>query len=245
MMLDDKIIIVTGGSGLLGSEMIKDLSGKGAIAINLDINVKENLESGEWYCDITSDDSIRNAVKGIFNYYGRINGLVNNAYPRTSDWGVPFEEVKSETLRRNVDWQMNSCFIFCQEVLKIMRLQKSGSVINVASIYGIVGNDMSLYEGTSVKPVAAYSAIKGGVINLTRHLASLYGQYGVRVNSISPGGIFNDQSQIFVDAYENKVPLKRMGTPRDIAPSVSFLLSDESSYITGHNLVVDGGWTSI
>jgi NAD(P)-dependent dehydrogenase (short-subunit alcohol dehydrogenase family) len=170
---------------------------------------------------------------------------VNNAYPRTKDWGAKFEDIKPESWSQNVDMQMNSYFVFCQEVLKKMDLQSSGSIINIASIYGVVGNDFSVYEGTSMTSAAAYSAIKGGIINFTRFLASYYGKRGIRVNTVSPGGIFDHQNPIFVANYNKKVPMGRMGIPEDIAPSVAFLLSDKAKYITGHNLIVDGGWCAI
>ena len=171
--------------------------------------------------------------------------MVNNAYPRTEDWGLPFEEISIDSWRKNVDWQMNSCFLVIREVIKLMRVQNFGSIVNIASIYGVVGNDHTLYENSNIKTAAPYSAIKGGVINFTKYLASLYGKYNIRVNCVSPGGIFDNQDTSFVQAYERRVPMKRMGTPKDIAPSVSFLLSDDAGYITGHNLLVDGGWTSI
>ena len=117
--------------------------------------------------------------------------------------------------------------------------------VNIASIYGVVGNDPNLYEGTLITPPAAYSAIKGGIVNLTRYLAAFYGPHGIRVNSLSPGGIYNDQEKTFVEAYKSRVPLKRMGSPLDISPVVEFLLSDKSGYITGQNVIVDGGWTCI
>ena len=115
----------------------------------------------------------------------------------------------------------------------------------MTSIYGVVGNDLTMYENTSINTAAPYSAIKGGVINFTRYLASYYGRNGVRINCVSPGGIFDNQHETFVSNYEKKVPMGRMGNPDDIAPAVSFLLSDEAKYITGQNLIVDGGWTVI
>jgi NAD(P)-dependent dehydrogenase (short-subunit alcohol dehydrogenase family) len=126
-----------------------------------------------------------------------------------------------------------------------MKVQQFGSIVNIASIYGVVGNDFTVYEGTDLKTAAPYSAIKGGLINFTRYIASYYGRYGIRANCVSPGGIFDKQNPVFVENYEKKVPMKRMGTPEDIAPSVSFMLSDDAKYITGQNLVVDGGWTAI
>jgi NAD(P)-dependent dehydrogenase (short-subunit alcohol dehydrogenase family) len=140
---------------------------------------------------------------------------------------------------------LNGYFLCCQNVLAQMKKQNSGSFINMASIYGVVGPDFTVYEGTPIGNPAGYAAIKGGIINLTRYLASYYGKYNVRVNCISPGGIFDNQHEIFLANYNKKVPMKRMGTPEDIAPSASFLMSDESSYITGHNLIIDGGWTAI
>jgi len=243
--LHEKIIVVTGGSGLLGKAMINDITSKGGKALNLDIDIKTDFDSGNIYCDITDDDSIIKVINEIASYFGRIDGLINNAYPRTTDWGTPFEDIKPESWRKNIDWQLNSYFLITQQVLKKMKTQQNGSIINIASIYGVVGNDFGIYEGTTIIPPAAYSAIKGGLINFTRYLASLYGKWGIRINSLSPGGIFDHQDPIFVKAYEAKVPLKRMGTPGDIAPAASFLLSDEAGYITGHNLIIDGGWTSI
>jgi NAD(P)-dependent dehydrogenase (short-subunit alcohol dehydrogenase family) len=117
--------------------------------------------------------------------------------------------------------------------------------VNISSIYGSVGPDFTVYDGTEMTMPAAYAAIKGGVVNLTRYLAAYYGPYGVRINCVSPGGIFDQQPQSFVSAYEKKVPMRRMGIPEDIAAPVAFLLSDEAAYITGHNLMVDGGWTAI
>lgn len=245
MILKDKVIIVTGGSGLLGKAFINELKQEGAITINADISVSTDLALGNYRVDITKAEDISNAVEEIFQYFGRIDGLVNNAYPRTKDWGAKFEDIKPESWSSNVEMQMNSYFVFCQEVLKKMDLQSSGSIVNIASIYGVVGNDFSVYEGTSMTSAAAYSAIKGGIINFTRFLASYYGKRGIRVNTVSPGGIFDHQNPIFVANYNKKVPMGRMGNPDDIAPSVAFLLSEKSQYITGHNLIVDGGWCAI
>ena len=243
--LKEKIIVVTGGSGQLGTAMVNDLRVKGATAINFEINQSDDLIQGVIQCDVTSEVSVKRALDLILEKYGRIDGWVNNAYPRTADWGNKFEEISVESWQKNVDFQLNSVFICAQKVLEIMKNQKIGSMVNIASIYGILGPDFSVYKGTEMTMPAAYSAIKGGVVNFTRYLASYYAAYGVRVNCVSPGGIFNDQNNIFVKQYENKVPMGRLGKPKEVAGPVSFLLSDESSYITGHNLMVDGGWAVI
>ena len=244
MILKNKVIIVTGGSGLLGREIIKDITAKGGIAINADIGVETDLENRTVHADITSEESVEALIKAIQNKFGKIDGLVNNAYPRTSDWGAIFEEMTYGSWQKNVDMQMNTVFLFIQKLAPYL-IESKGSVVNMASIYGVVGNDMSLYEGTKIKTASAYSAIKGGLINFTRYLASYYGKREVRFNCISPGGIFDNQDPVFVKNYEDKVPMARMGNPDDIAPSVSFLLSNEAKYITGQNLIIDGGWTAI
>jgi NAD(P)-dependent dehydrogenase (short-subunit alcohol dehydrogenase family) len=243
--LNDKVIIVTGGSGLLGTDIIYQIKKLGAIVINLEINIKTNVELTEIECDITNPESINNTISLIIQKFGKIDGLVNNAYPRTNDWGNKFEDIKIDSWKSNIDMQLNSTFYLCQIVLEKMKIQKFGSIINMASIYGLVGPDFSVYANTDMTMPAAYSAIKGGVISFTRYLSSYYGKYNIRINCISPGGIFNNQPDTFVKNYEKKVPMNRMGKPSDISPAVCFMLSDESSYITGHNLVIDGGWVTI
>ena len=144
--LKDKIIIVTGGNGLLGNEIILQLKKQGALVINLEINIKTNDELTEVECDITNTKSIINSIDLILKKYSKIDGLVNNAYRRTSDWGNKFEDVKIESWKSNVDMQMNSIFYLSQRVLEIMQNQTFGSIVNMASIYGVVGPDFSLYE---------------------------------------------------------------------------------------------------
>ena len=245
MILKNKIIIVTGGSGLLGRAIVADILKKGGFAINVDLAVESDLHNGSIKADLTDDDAINDAINQIILKFGKIDGLVNNAYPRTKDWGTPFEDIKPDSWRKNVDIQMNSYFVVSQAVLKHMKVHHYGSIVNIASIYGLVGNDFTVFDRTSMTSPAAYSAIKGGIINFSRYLASYFGKENIRVNCVSPGGIFDNQNPVFVKNYEHKVPMKRMGRPDDIAPAVSFLLSDEAKYITGHNLIIDGGWTSI
>lgn len=244
-MLDKKIIIVTGGNGLLGKAIVKDIVSKNGRIINAEIKKENQNDESTILCDITNEESVVSLFNTVIKKFGKIDGVVNNAYPYTKDWANKFEDISLESWKQNVDMQLSSCFWICKNALEIMKKQKSGSIVNIASVYGIVGNDFTVYENTDLTSPAAYSAIKGGIINFSKYLASYYGQYGIRVNCVSPGGIFNNQNPVFVKQYEHKVPLKRMAKPEDISPAVSFLLSDESKYITGHNLVVDGGWTAI
>jgi len=244
-MLKDKVIVITGGAGLLGKNMAAAAAARGAMVINADILPSSDLNNGILNMDITDQQSVKEGIADILAKYGRIDGWVNNAYPRTKDWGNKLEDIPFESWRKNVDMHLNGYFLCCQSILEVMKQQQSGSVINMSSIYGIVGPDFSIYEGTSMTMPAAYSAIKGGLVNLTRYLAAYYGPYKVRVNCVSPGGIFDHQPESFVQKYEAKVPLRRLGTPDDISKGICFLLSEDAAYITGHNLVIDGGWTAI
>lgn len=247
--LENKVIIITGSSGLLGQLATVDLIKKGAKVVGTDIhrtNFKDN-NFDFFEGNISEKEDIERLVNYAKTTYNRIDGLVNLAYPRTSDWGTIFEEISYASWQKNVDMQLNAVFYICQQVLEIMKQQNSGSIVNIASIYGVVGNDFSLYQEYGGTSPAAYSAIKGGIINFSRYLASYYGKNNVRVNCVSPGGIIDEKQQhpSFIKRYSEKSPLRRLGRPEEIAPAISFLLSDDASFITGHNLMVDGGWTSI
>lgn len=254
--LKGKVVVVTGGAGLLGRAFVESLASSGASVYLADVNDdhggKVAHEMKDKGCrveyvnlDITSEASVSGVIEDIVKKEGTIDGWVNNAYPRTADWGALFENIPFASWQKNVDGQLNGCFLCCQKVSEIMKEKKTGSIINVASTYGIVGPDFTVYDGTNMTMPAAYSAIKGGIINFTKYLASYLGKHNVRVNAVSPGGIFDNQPESFVKNYCKKVPLKRMGRPDDIAGSVVFLISDAARYVTGHNLVVDGGWTII
>jgi NAD(P)-dependent dehydrogenase (short-subunit alcohol dehydrogenase family) len=169
--LDNKIIIVTGGNGLLGSAIVANIREEGAFCINLDIKHDTSSDLSSIWCDITDTNSINGTIELIINKFNRIDGLVNNAYPRTEDWGLKFENIDYKSWQFNVDWQLNSHFYITQEVSKYMVNQGSGSIVNMASIYGIVGPDFTVYEGTEMTMPAAYSAIKGAIVNFSRYLA--------------------------------------------------------------------------
>jgi len=228
----------------LGKARCAALEDEGSIGIGADVRFDEKTEE-DYFLDVTQEETVKTAIEQIAKKYGRIDAWVNNAYPRTADWGNKVEDIAFESWRKNVDMHMNGYFLCSQVVLGYMKQQEAGSLINMASIYGMVGPDFGVYEGTAMTMPAAYAAIKGGLINLTRYLAAYYGPFNIRVNAISPGGIFDNQPETFVANYTRKVPLRRMGKPADITNAVHYLIADESSYITGHNLVVDGGWTAI
>lgn len=242
--IKNKVIVVTGGNGLLGKQMVSSFRNQGAIVIAADIHFdKKGID--DIVIDITNENSIKNGIKILIEKHKHIDGWVNNAYPRTKDWGVKFEEIPLESWRKNIDMHLNGYFLCCQMVLELMKKQGFGSLVNMSSIYGLVGPDFTIYEKTEMTMPAAYAAIKGGLNNLTRYLASYYGSFQIRINTVSPGGILDNQPKSFIENYNEKVPMRRMGSPKDVVSAVYFLLSDESGYITGHNLVVDGGWSII
>lgn len=246
--LGGKTVVVTGGAGLLGKEMARGLGDFGATVVVADVNLEAvrqiansiGRKAKAEQLNVTSEDSIKELIKK----YERIDVWINSAYPRTSDWGHKLEQVKIESWRHNVDMQLNSCFFCCRQVADKMKVQKSGSIINFGSIYGIVGPYFPIYEGTDMTTPAAYAAIKGGIINLTRYLATYLAPYNVRVNCISPGGVFDHQPETFVQAYNKRTPLGRMAAPGEIVGTAIYLASEASSYVTGQNLLVDGGWTA-
>lgn len=245
--LKDKVILLIGASGLIARESLSHLKQNGAIVIAVDLVSFDCNADLFLVKDVTNITDIDLLIDIVIKRYGRIDGLVNLAYPRTSDWGNRFENIVFESWQKNVDMQLNAVFYICQKVSSIMKEQRKGSIVNIASIYGVVGNDFTLYEEYGGTSPAAYSAIKGGVINFTRYLASYIGKYNVRINCVSPGGVLDlkNQNPSFVKRYSDKSPMKRLGNPAEIAPAISFLLSDDASFITGHNLMVDGGWTAI
>lgn len=243
--LKNRVIIVTGGNGLLGKAIVNAVAEAGACCIDMDIAYETNADLTKMQCDITKPEAVKRCIEQVEAKYGRIDGLVNNAYPRTKDWGVKFENIPYTSWQANVDWQLNSYFYITQQVAAGMTTRENGCIVNIASIYGVVGPDFGVYDNTQMTMPAAYSAIKGGLVNLTRYLASYLGPDQIRVNAVSPGGIFDNQNPTFVENYSKKVPMRRMGLPDDIAPVVVFLLSDAAKYISGQNIIVDGGWTAI
>lgn len=245
--LDGKTVVVTGGQGLIGREVAKALNELGAQVVSLDIKEGTNEEGiAQEIFDCADSAQFTGAIDRIWQKYGPIHAWVNAAYPRTEDWGNKLEEVSVESWAKNVDMQMNAYCLLTKMVCERMKKEKvKGSVVNLGSIYGVVGPDFGVYDGTQMTMPAAYAAIKGGITNFTRYCASYFGKEGIRVNCLAPGGVFNAQNETFVRQYEKRTPLGRMCKPEEVASAAAFLASDASSYVTGETLLVDGGWTAI
>lgn len=260
--LKNRTAIVTGALGLIGKEHCQALSEAGANVIVADLdeaNCEEFAKTlfTESICvslDVTKKDSIYNLRDIVLKKFGHIDILVNNAAindmfedPKSETEQSKFENYPLELWQKSIDVNLTGVFLCSQILGTEMAKQKSGSIINIASTYGITAPDQSLYikkDGTQsfFKP-PAYSATKGAVIMFTKYLAAYWGKGGVRVNTLTPGGVENNQDEFFIEKYSSKTPLGRMAKPTDYKGALIFLASDASSYMTGANLVVDGGWT--
>ncbi len=260
--LKGKTAVVTGAAGLLGMHHCIALSNAGANVVACDIdknkcdNVLERLtgEKLSVQVDITGPQSVEALKKLAFDTFGSVDILVNNAAvndmfenPLAAAEQSRFENYPLKLWQRSLNVNITGMFLCSQIIGKEMAERRAGSIINIASTYGIVAPDQSLYKdesgGQSFYKSAAYPVTKGAVISFTKFLAAYWGEKGVRVNSISPGGVENNQEEYFIKNYSARTPLKRMAKPDDYEGSVVFLASDASSYMTGANLVVDGGWT--
>lgn len=248
--------LVTGAAGFLGQVIADVLAELGADLILVDLpnsnllEVKKHIES-KWrvkpttyFCDLEFSDQRMEFISNFTKSYSKLNILINNAaFVGTSGlagWNVEFEQQSTETFRRALEVNLTAAFDLSKGFSSAL-IDSKGVIINIASTYGLFAPDWNLYEGTKMGNPAAYGASKAGLIQLTRWLASTLAP-SVRVNSISPGGIFRDQPQEFVKRYEEKTPLGRMATEDDLKGAVAYLASDMSKYVTGQNLLVDGGW---
>ena len=262
--LDKKTAIVTGALGLIGRKHCEALASAGANVVVADVNAAaaeafakslgiNHLGIG---VDVTDEASLTAARDTILEKYGAIDVLVNNAAindmfenPAMAAHLSAFENYPVAAFRKSLEVNVTGVFLASQVFGTPMAAAGSGSIINVASTYGIVGPDQSIYRNADGEQTffksAAYPATKGAVINFTRFLAAYWGHKGVRVNTLSPGGVENSQDAFFVQNYSAKTLLGRMAKADDYQGALIFLASDASAYMTGANLIVDGGWTAI
>ena len=252
--LTGKVIIQSGGSGLLGRALVTGLAGSGAtlIVASRDLDRIETAAVAERQAgrkvhaeqvDITSEPSIHALRDRVLAAHGRIDGLVYNAVSRPMRSMADDLAAWTESMATNA----TGFFALVRALGDTMAKSGGGSIVNIASMQGMIGMNPSLYEGTSMTAAPDYFFHKGGMINLTRYLASHYGPQRVRVNAVSPGGIYNPEKPpppVFLERYAKQTMLGRMADAHEIGGAVVFLLSDASRYVTGTNLVVDGGYTA-
>lgn len=255
-MLKNKVIVITGGAGLLGQEFSKTILANNGIAIIADYNqergteVTENLQKSFPFSiveyqllDINNKDSITNLIKYLNHKYGRIDALVNNAYPRNKNYGRKFEDVTYEDFCKNININLGGYFLTSQQFSRYFTQQGYGNIINISSIYGVIAPRFDIYENTSMTMPVEYAAIKAALIHLTKYMAKYYKGKNIRINAISLGGLFDNQPTAFLKSYQDFCLNKGMLDKSDINGTLVYLLSDLSQFLNGQNIIVDDGFT--
>ncbi len=259
MDLTGRTALVTGGAGYIGTAFCEALAESGANIAVLDMKEERVQQAASEIAsnysvktcgiavDLSNEKAVVDTPKQAVEELGSLDIVVNcAAFVGTSGlkgWVTPFEEQSIDTWRAALEVNLTAAFALIQAATPYLRDSGHGSVINIGSTYGVVGPNMSLYEGTSMGNPAAYAASKGGLTQLTRWLSTNLAP-DIRVNCISPGGIARGQHEDFIERYEKLTPLKRMGTEEDMKGALLYFASDLSAYVTGQNLLVDGGWTA-
>lgn len=254
-MLNNKIVVITGGAGLIGQEFVKAVIENNGIAVIADINeqlatevknkLSEELDSNRIdfiKLDITSKDSLQDCIKHIDDKYGKIDALVNNAYPRNKNYGKHFFDVEYNDFVENTGLNLGGYFTTSQQFAKYFLNQGHGNIINISSIYGVVAPKFGIYGNTSMTVPVEYAAIKSGLIHLTKYMAKYFKGKNIRVNTLSPGGIFDNQPNDFVENYKKECLNKGMLDKSDLKGTLVYLLSDMSKYLNGQNIILDDGF---
>lgn len=259
--LEGRVALVTGGAGILGRQFCRGLVDAGAQVAVVDRDADAARDVAEqigpaaagFACDVTDGDSVRDCVASVIERFRHVDILHNNAATKTADlraFFASFEEYSLDTWREVMSVNVDGMFLMAQAVGRHMRDRGcGGSIVQVSSIYGLVGPDARIYEGSRylggpINTPAVYSTSKAAVIGLTRWLATTWGQYGIRVNCLVPGGVASGQNSEFSQRYSARVPMGRMADASEIVPALIYLASDASTYVTGQVLAVDGGWTA-
>jgi len=256
--LSGRQTLLTGATGGLGIVMAETMAELGSDIVLLDrpgsdfdnlqlkLQKRWNVDVKCISCDLEFEDHRNEAMHYLQKEVERVDILVNNAAfageNNLKGWVTPFEKQSVETWRRAVEVNLTAVFDLCKGCKPLMEKSSGATIINIGSIYGVNGPDYRLYEGTTMGNPAAYAASKGGLLQLTRWLATTLAPH-IRVNGVSPGGVLRNQPDSFVQQYEARTPMGRMAVEEDFKGVIAFLASDMSSYVTGQNLVIDGGWT--
>jgi len=255
-MLKDKVVVVTGGAGLIGQEFVRAIIEQNGIAIIADINKNEGqrvsnelsnkLKSNKidfFELDITSKKSLQECISYLDNKYGRIDALVNNAYPRNKNYGRHFFDVEYDDFVENLGMNLGGCITPSQLFSLYFQNQGYGNIINISSIYGVIAPKFEIYDNTEMTMPVEYAAIKSGMLHLTKYMAKYFKGKNIRVNAISPGGILDSQPEEFLKKYNQECSTKGMLNGCDLNGTLVFLISDMSTYVNGQNIVVDDGFS--
>ncbi len=264
--LSGSIALLSGGGGFLGRYLAEALGEYGAHVILIDINkeylkrntdfLEENgVKTETFVCDVTNEESVFEVVKEIEKRFKKIDIFINalNHKPKTESYFLEFEKYLLSDWTDAIQLHLTGSFLLLQNIGRIMKKNKKGSIVNIASDVGIISPDHRIYkkdvskdyEGVDFNTPLSYSVSKAGLISASRYLATLWAKDGIRVNSVSPAGVYNNQPEKFVEQLSNLIPLGRMAKPEELKSIVVFLASEASSYITGSNIIIDGGRTAL
>ncbi|MEQ8352758.1 MAG: oxidoreductase [Leptospiraceae bacterium] len=254
--LENKVVIVSGGAGRLGRVFSEAIVSEGGVAVIADVDqrraevVAEEIEKDHpgagvlpVELDIRSVASIRTVIENVEGKYGRIDALVNNAYPRNKNYGRKFFEVEYKDFCENMGMHVGGYFLTSQELARHFLGQGYGNIVNISSIYGTIAPRFEIYEGTEMTTPVEYAAIKAAINHLTRYMAQYLKKDSIRVNSLSPGGILDNQPETFLNAYRERSGTTGMLDAKDVTGTLVYLLSDASNVLTGQNIIVDDGFT--
>ena len=253
-MLNNQVVVVTGGAGFVGKAFVEAIVKDGGIAIIADISFDKGKEAKASFAaelqervdvielDITNKDSIAKQIECLSQKYGHIDALVNNAYPRNKNYGRHFFDVEYEDFNENVGLHLGGYFNASKYFAKYFVDQGHGNIINISSIYGLVAPRFNIYEGTKMTVPIEYAVIKSGLNHLTQYMAAYLKGKNIRVNTLTLGGILDGQPESFLKKYADECLNKGMLNPYDVVGSLLYLLSDQSKYVNGQNIVVDDGF---
>ena len=261
--LKNKVIVLTGSAGVLGTEFAHTLSSAGAniVLVDIDCNKNKKLEKtlskkyhthSKSYCvDVSNPAEIKKLKSEILKKFKKIDGLINNAFLnhtviQSESGSKKLEHFPFEDWEQSIRTNLTSVFLCCKEFGSVMENQRNGVIVNISSIYGLVGPDQRIYGNSKINAPISYAATKGSIVNLTKYLATYWYNKNIRVNTLSLGGVENKkyQSKEFIKKYSEKTTLGKMAKKSDYNGAILFLLSNASSYMTGSNLIIDGGWTA-
>lgn len=256
-LLKDKVIIVVGGAGLIGKSLVQAILAQEGAAIIADYDNesgKKTLQlieqSGSYtnspdffQMDITDKASIQAVVEEVSKKYGKIDGVVNCAYPRNKNYGKPFFEVEYQDLCENLNLHLGGFFLVAQQLGEFFVKQGHGNMINFSSIYGVVPPTFEIYDGTAMTNPVEYGLIKSALVHMTKYMAKFFKGKNIRANTVSPGGILDGQAESFLKKYQDCCLSKGMLDTQDLHGTIIYLLSDMSKFVNGQNFIVDDGFT--
>ncbi len=248
----EKVVLITGATGRLGFVLSHKLVEAGGRVFLVDLNKSKGEELSQMLgkenapflaADITNLNDIQEGIAACVSIFGKVDAVIHAAYPKSVGWGATLENLKPEHLFEDLNKQLGGAVLLSQQVIKQFQQQGFGQLIHISSIHGIAAPKFEHYEGTSLNSPIEYSAIKSGIIAITRWLAKRYRQQNIRVNCISLGGVLDQQPESFLERYQASCNSKGMLDAQDVVGPIMFLLSEQSSSITGQNVIVDDGWS--